>query len=283
MSKTHHLLIGQCIAEFIGTGLILFFGVGCVAALKLANANFGQWEISIVWGLAVTMGAYVSAGVSGAHLNPAVSIALCVFGNFEARKLVPYICAQTAGAFCSVALVYALYQNLFIDYEQTHHIIRGTIDSLPMAGIFSTYPDPRLSLAQAFFIEMVITAVLMGVIMALTDDGNGIPRGPLAPLLIGLSVAAIGAAFGPLTGFALNPARDFGPKIFAELAGWGHIALTGGKVMPYFLIPLFAPIVGALIGALLYRTMIGRHLPLTAGITQECSQAHQTSVQEQKR
>lgn len=266
MSKITNTLTGQCIAEFIGTGLIVFFGVGCVSALKLAGANFGQWEISIVWGLAVAMGAYVSAGVSGAHLNPALSIALCVFGNFEARKVLPYIVAQIAGAFCAAALVYGLYQSLFIDYEQTHHIIRGSVESLPMAGIFSTYPDVHLSMLQAFLIEMTITAVLMGVVMGLTDDGNGIPRGPLAPLLIGLLVAAIGAAFGPLTGFALNPARDLGPKLFADLAGWGHIALTGGKEIPYFLVPVFAPIVGALLGAFIYRTLIGRHLPLAVQV-----------------
>lgn len=282
MSKSTNTLTGQCIAEFIGTGLIIFFGVGCVSALKLAGANFGQWEISIVWGLAVAMGAYVSAGVSGAHLNPAVSIALCVFGNFEARKLFPYIFAQTAGAFCSAALVYGLYQSLFIDYEQTHHIVRGTLDSLPMAGIFSTYPDAHLSIAQAFLIEMTITAVLMGVIMGLTDDGNGIPRGPLAPLLIGLLVAAIGAAFGPLTGFALNPARDFGPKLFADLAGWGHLALTGGKDIPYFLVPVFAPVVGALVGAFLYRALIGRHLPLAVQVESEAISAEKTTVQERK-
>lgn len=275
MSKMPNTLAAQCIAEFIGTGLIIFFGVGCVSAFNLAGADFGQWEISIVWGLAVAMGAYVSSGVSGAHLNPAVSIALCVFGNFEARKLLPYIIAQVAGAFCFAALVYGLYQSLFIDYEQTHQIVRGSLDSLPLAGIFSTYPDPRLSLLQAFLIEMSITAVLMAVIMGLTDDGNGIPRGPLAPLLIGLLVAAIGAAFGPLTGFALNPARDFGPKLFADLAGWGNLALTGDKQIPYCLVPIVAPIVGALIGAFIYRTLIGRHLPLTVSVEPSCAKAEQ--------
>nr|VXZ91959.1 Aquaglyceroporin [Klebsiella pneumoniae] len=97
--------------------------------------------------------------------------------------------------------------------------------------------------------ETTITAILMAMIMALTDDGNGIPRGPLAPLLIGLLIAVIGASMGPLTGFALNPARDFGPKLFTSLAGWGSIAFTGGLAIPYFLVPLLAPVVGAIIGA----------------------------------
>ncbi len=264
MKKYVPTLSGQCIAEFIGTGLILFFGIGCVAAFKLMGARFGQWEISLVWGLAVAMGAYMSAGISGGHLNPAVTLALFCFGHFPGKKVLPYMLAQLAGAFCAAALVYLLYQNLFTLYEQGHHIIRGSVNSLQLAGIFSTYPAAEISVAQAFLVEMVITAVLMAVIMGLTDEGNGIPRGPMAPLLIGLLVAAIGAAFGPLTGFALNPARDLGPKLFTTLAGWGEMAMTGNRDIPYFLVPIFAPLIGALIGAGLYRLSISRHLPSNA-------------------
>ncbi|WP_163563588.1 MIP/aquaporin family protein [Klebsiella pneumoniae] len=222
-------LTGQCVAEFLGTGLLIFFGAGCVAALRVAGASFGQWEISIIWGLGVAMAIYLTAGVSGAHLNPAVTIALWLFACFERRKVLPFIVAQTA-------------------------------------GVFSTYPHPHITFIQAFAVETTITAILMAMIMALTDDGNGIPRGPLAPLLIGLLIAVIGASMGPLTGFALNPARDFGPKLFTSLAGWGSIAFTGGLAIPYFLVPLLAPVVGAIIGAFLYRKLIGRHLPCECGI-----------------
>lgn len=261
MSHATSTLKGQCIAEFLGTATIIFFGAGCVAALKLAGASFGQWEISIVWGVAVAMAIYLSAGISGAHLNPAVSIALWMFASFEGRKLIPYIISQIAGAFCSAALVFGLYYSLFLDYEQTHNMVRGSVESLDLAGVFSTYPNPHISVGQAFLVEAVITAVMMGLIMALTDDGNGLPRGPLAPLLIGLLIAVIGAAMGPLTGFALNPARDFGPKVFAWLAGWGQVAFTGGRDIPYFLVPVFAPVVGAIVGAFGYRALIGRNLP----------------------
>lgn len=250
---------GQCFAEFIGTGLILFFGTGCVAGLRVAEASYGQWEISIIWGLGVAMAVYLTAGISGAHLNPAVTIALWLFGCFEGRKVAPYILAQLVGAFCAVVLVYLLYQNLIIHQEQAQHIVRGSVESLQQAAIFSTYPHPYVSFGQAFAIEMTIAAILMMMIMALTDDGNGIPRGPLAPLLIGLLIAVIGASLGPLTGFALNPARDIGPKIFTWLAGWGEIAFTGGKDIPYFLVPLLAPIIGAIVGAFLYRKFIGYH------------------------
>ncbi|UYU31730.1 MIP/aquaporin family protein [Siccibacter colletis] len=260
MSQTPTLK-GQCIAEFLGTGLLIFFGVGCVAALKVAGAAFGQWEISIIWGLGVAMAIYLTAGVSGAHLNPAVTIALWLFVGFDKRKVVPFIIAQFAGAFCAAALVYGLYYNLFYDYELTHQMVRGSVESLELAGIFSTYPNPLLNFGQAFAVEMVITAVLMGVILALNDNGNGLPRGPMAPLLVGLLIAIIGGAMGPLTGFAMNPARDLGPKTFAWLAGWGNVAFTGGRDIPYFLVPLFGPVVGAALGAFGYRKLIGRHLP----------------------
>ena len=254
-------LSSQCIAEFFGTALLIFFGTGCVAALKVAGASFGLWEISIIWGIGVSMAIYLTAGVSGAHLSPAVSIALSVFGGFEKRKLPFYILAQVAGAFCGAALVYTLYSSLFFDYEQAHAMVRGSQESLELASVFSTYPHAALSTGQAFLVEMIITAILMAVIMALTDDNNGLPRGPMAPLLIGLLIAVIGSAMGPLTGFAMNPARDLGPKLMTFMAGWGEVALTGGRDIPYFLIPVFAPITGACLGAALYRLLIARNLP----------------------
>ncbi|MEB0207938.1 MIP/aquaporin family protein [Pseudomonas sp. CCC3.1] len=275
----HPTLLGQCTAEFLGTALLIFFGTGCVAALKVAGASFGLWEISIIWGIGVSMAIYLTAGVSGAHLNPAVSIALSLFTDFDKRKLPFYILAQVAGAFCAAALVYTLYSNLFFDYEQTHHMARGSQASLELASVFSTYPHPSLSTLQAFLVEVVITAILMGVIMALTDDKNGLPRGPLAPLLIGLLIAVIGSSMGPLTGFAMNPARDFGPKLMTFLAGWGEVSFTGGRDIPYFLIPIFAPIVGATLGAAIYRGLIARHLPEAEAVTANAPTAGEVKTQ----
>ena len=262
-------LTGQCVAEFLGTALMIFFGTGCVAALKVAGATFGLWEICIIWGMAVSMAIYLSAGVSGAHLNPAVSIALSIFAGFEKKKLPFYIVAQIAGAFCGAGLVYLLYISLFFEYEHAHNMVRGSLASLELASVFSTYPNPAISVGQAALVEVVITAILMGVIMSLTDDNNGLPRGALAPLLIGLLVAVIGSAMGPLTGFAMNPARDFGPKLMTFLAGWGEIAFTGGRDIPYFLIPIFAPIIGACLGAAGYRVLIARHLPSAVTVVED--------------
>lgn len=252
-------LKAACIGEFVGTGLIIFFGVGCVAAANLAGATFGLWEISLVWGIGVALAVYCTAGVSGAHLNPAVTIALWKFACFDGKKVLPYILSQMLGAFSAAALIYFLYRDLFIAAESAQQIVRG--EAVGFASVFSTYPNAHIGLAQAFVVEFVITMVLMALISALTDDGNGVPKGAMAPLLIGFLIAAIGGATGPLTGFAMNPARDFAPKLFAYLAGWGEIAFTGGLAIPYFIVPVVAPVLGALVGAWGYRRFIGKNLP----------------------
>lgn len=262
MSNTEiKTLKGQCIAEFVGTFLFLFLGMGCVAGLLLAGASYGQWEISIIWGMAVALAVYLTAGVSGAHLNPSVTIALWLFACFDRRKVLPFIGAQMLGGFCAAALTYVMYYSLFIDSETTLNIVRGSQESLRQAGVFSTYANPSVGFFQACLVEIIITAILLCLILALTDDGNGVPRGPLAPLLIGIVIAVIGGAFGPLTGFAMNAARDFGPKVFAYIAGWGEVAFTGGRDIPYFLVPLFAPIIGGCLGGFIYRSLIDSNLP----------------------
>lgn len=242
----------QCIAEMIGLAFVLFLGAGCVSVATLTGATMGIWEICIIWGVTFALAIYLCAGVSGAHLNPAVTIALWACAGFDRKKVLPYIIAQVLGAFIGAELAYLCYSSLFEAYEVANNITRGSEESLALASIFTTYANPNLTVAHAALIETVITAVLMMLIMALLDDNNGLPRGPLAPMLIGLLVAVIGGATAPLTGFAMNPARDFGPKIFAYLAGWGDIAFTGGREVPYFIVPIVAPIVGALIGIKLY-------------------------------
>lgn len=254
-------LKAQCTAEFLGTGLFLFFGIGCLSALKVAGASLGLWEICIIWGLGISLAVYLTSGISGGHLNPAVTVALWLFACFPGRKVFLYIVSQVAGAFGGAVLAYVLYSTMFTEFKSAHHIARGSVESLQLASIFSTYPAASLSIWHAALVEVVITSMLMGMIMALTDDGNGVPKGPLAPLLIGLLVAVIGASTGPLTGFAMNPARDFGPKLFTWMAGWGDIAMTGGRDIPYFIVPIIAPLIGACLGAAIYRYLIGNNLP----------------------
>ncbi|MDR6249488.1 MIP family channel proteins [Klebsiella variicola] len=170
-------LRAQCIAEFLGTGLFLFFGICCLSALKLAGASLGLWEICIIWGLGISLAVYLTAGISGGHLNPAVTVALWLFACFPGRKVLPYIVAQVAGAFGGAVLAWILYSTLFTQFETVHHMVRGSLESLQLASIFSTYPAPELSIWHAALVEVVITSMLMGMIMALTDDGNGVPKG----------------------------------------------------------------------------------------------------------
>jgi glycerol uptake facilitator protein len=216
--------------------------------------------------------------VSGAHINPAVTIALAAFHGFDKAKVIPYILSQLLGAFCSAALVYSLYANLFTEYEVAHDLVRSSPEALATAGIFSTYPNAALSFFGAFAVEFVITAVLMFAILALGDEHNGASRGAMNPLLIGILIAVIGGSLGPLTGFAMNPARDFGPKLFAYFAGWDY-ALTGAKDIPYFIVPILAPIAGACFGGWLYPKAIAAHLPTTGQgctIPNQCDDAEDT-------
>ena len=164
---TEPTLFRQCIAEFIGTAILIFFGVGAVAALVLTGASFGQWEISIVWGFGVAVAIYCTAGVSGAHINPAVTIALALFHGFEKHKVGPFILSQFLGAFAAAALIYGLYHQLFTDYELTRNLSRDSVEALATASIFSTFPHEALSFWGAFGVEFVITAVLMFAILAL--------------------------------------------------------------------------------------------------------------------
>jgi len=255
-------LMGKCIAEFIGTFLLILFGVGCVATVVLNQSYTSLWEISMVWGLGVTLSIYVTASVSGAHLNPAVTLALSFYRGFPKAHILPFVVAQVAGAFSAAAVTYFMFRPAFLRFDEVNSIVRDAASGMKTAGIFSTYPQAYLSKWEAFAVEAMITAVLVAVIFALTDERNaGAPLGNLAPLIIGLLIAVIGGSFGSLTGFAMNPARDFGPKLFAYFAGWGANALPGPNL--YFWVPIAAPIFGALVGGGLYDLLIRPFLPNT--------------------
>lgn len=246
------------LGEFLGTAMFIFCGAGSVAAAQVAGADLGLWEISIIWGLAVSIAVYTTAGLSGAHFNPVVTISMWLFAGFEGRKVLPYIIFQFLGAFFAAFLVYLIYKDLISASETAHHIIRG--ESVGYASIFSTYANEKIGLGTAFLVEAIIVCLLLIVIFALGDENNGEPRKALIPFLLGLFIAIVGGATGPLTGFAMNPARDFAPKVFAYFAGWGEIAFTGGREIPYFLIPIFAPLIGGLIGAFIYKKILTPHL-----------------------
>jgi glycerol uptake facilitator protein len=249
-------LTAELIAEFLGTFVLMLFGIGVVAMVVLFPTNNpgetihgGFTNITLGWGLAVTMGIYVAGKISGAHLNPAVTLALAVFRSFSWRKVVPYCIAQTAGAFAAAALVFANYAPAFHQADpQLEHT----------AGVFTTFPAFP-GMPQAGFLDQFIgTGLLVLLIFAITDEFNAPPGANLAPLMIGLVVVAIGMSFGGMHGYAINPARDFGPRLFTVFAGFRNNGLTDGTRVWW--IPVVAPLLGGLAGAAIYDFCIRRFL-----------------------
>ncbi|MCA1586146.1 MAG: MIP family channel protein [Acidobacteria bacterium] len=247
----------EAAAEFFGTFILIAFGVGVVAQTVLSrNANGSYLAINLGWGLAVTLGIYTAAGVSGAHLNPAVTLALAVGRGFSWAKAGPYIAAQVSGAFVASALVYLTYREAFTAFDAG---VRHVSGELGTAGIFATYPSPHLSLVGGLLDQIVGTALLMVGVLAITDVRNLAPPVWAVPLLIGGLVVAIGVAFGFNAGYAINPARDLGPRLFTAVAGWGPGVFTAGN--GWWWVPILGPIVGAPIGLALYDLFVTRHHP----------------------
>jgi MIP family channel proteins len=247
--------IREVLAEFLGTAVLILFGVGVVAQFVLSrNAAGSILAINLVWGLGVTMGCYVAGGVSGAHLNPAVTIALAVHRRFPWRKVVPYSLAQLAGAFAAAAVVYLTYREAFTAFDGG---IRQVAGPQGTAGVFATYPQAFLSTIPGGFIDQVVgTAMLMLVIFALTDTRNTPPAPSFAPIVVGLVVVAIGASLGFNSGYAINPARDRGPRLFTAIAGWGMDVFRAGHA--WWWVPVLAPPIGAIAGGAIYDFCIGR-------------------------
>jgi len=249
-------LLPELIAEFLGTFVLIAFGLGVVAMVVLfPSRNPGEiihggfTNITLGWGLAVTMGIYIAGKVSGAHLNPAVTLALAAFRGFSWRKVLPYSVAQTLGALTAAALVYWNYLPAF---RQIDPQLERT------AGVFTTFPAFP-ALPQAGFLDQFVgTGLLLLLIFAITDEYNAPPGGNMGPVIIGLVVVAIGMSFGGMHGYAINPARDFGPRLFTALVGFRNNGLTDGTHV--FWIPIVAPLLGGLAGAALYDYGIRRYL-----------------------
>ena len=249
-------LAGELAAEFAGTMILILFGVGVVA--QVAGGGIGDHDsIAWAWGLGVMLGVYVAGRISGAHLNPAVTIALAAVRGFSWAKVLPYTLAQTLGAFLAALLVRWNYTEVIGSVDPNH-----TIDT---QGIFSTLPgNGTLPVGTwgAFRDQVIGTAILLFLILAITDLRNTSPAANLAPFIIGLIVVAIGMAWGTNAGYAINPARDFGPRLMSFFTGYGD-AWRDQNGDIYFWVPILGPIIGALIGALLYDLLVGRNLPVS--------------------
>lgn len=254
-------LIGELSGECLGTMVLILFGCGVVAQVvgggfPSSPAAGDHNSIAFAWGFGVTLAVYVAGRVSGAHLNPAVTVALAAFKGFERRKVLPYIGAQFIGALI-VRFAYADQINA-IDPDHT----KAT------QGIFSTSPGADVSMTTAFFDQIIGTAILVMVIFALTNAVNNPPLANLGPLLIGFLVVAIGMAWGTNAGYAINPARDFGPRLASYFTGYTDAMFSANGPELYFWVPIIAPVIGGLIGGAVFVFGIERFLPAGGAPTQ---------------
>ncbi|MEU6291441.1 MIP/aquaporin family protein [Streptomyces sp. NPDC048232] len=259
-----HGLIGEVSAEFAGTMILILFGCGVVAQVAAGGAltdpagGLGDHDsIAWAWGFGVTLGVYVAARLSGAHLNPAVTLALATFKGFPWRKVLPYALAQTAGAFVAALIVRWNYSEALAKADPGHTIKTQTV--------FSTLPangNPALPVHEwgAFRDQVIGTAILLLLILAVTDMLNTPPGANLGAFIIGLIVVAIGMAYGTNAGYAINPARDFGPRLASFLTGYGG-AWRDQYGNLYFWVPILGPLIGGVLGAGLYKVFVGRFLP----------------------
>ncbi|MET8244246.1 MIP/aquaporin family protein [Streptomyces sp. NPDC005202] len=253
---TRRGLIGELAGEFLGTMVLLLFGAGVVA--QVVAAGIGNHDsIAWAWGFGVTFGVYVAARLSGAHLNPAVTVALACFKGFSWRKVLPYALAQTLGAFVAALLVRWNYTEVLAKTDPGH--------TFKTQIVFSTLPgNGALPVSEwgALRDQIIGTAILVLLIFAITDLLNTPPGANLAPLIIGFVVVAIGMAWGADAGYAINPARDFGPRLASFITGYGT-AWRDQYGNFYFWVPIVGPLIGGVIGALVYRLVISPYLSAT--------------------
>ncbi|WP_107407600.1 MIP/aquaporin family protein [Streptomyces griseus] len=269
------------LAEFLGTFVLILLGIGSVALAVAGlpgsgrqSVPFGPADWLIIawgWGFGVIFGVYVAGGVTGAHLNPAVTLAFAVRRSVAWRKVLPYWIAQLAGAFVAAALVYASYRWAIDSFNQKAGLSRE--ESLPTFSIFATFPAEYFgnSWWGPLLDQIIGTGILLLLICAITDTRNMAPMGNLAPFVIGLVVVAIGMTFGTNAGYAINPARDFGPRLFTFFEGWGSIALPGRYqwFSGYWWIPIVGPLIGGVIGAVVYDLLISPLVKARRGPEQE--------------
>uniref|UniRef100_A0A8C5LSH7 Uncharacterized protein n=1 Tax=Leptobrachium leishanense TaxID=445787 RepID=A0A8C5LSH7_9ANUR len=250
-------LAREALAEILSTFIMMLFGLGSVAQVVLGKKEYGQYlSINLSFGLGVTMGIHVAGGVSGAHMNCAITLTNCVLGRLSWKKFPIYVLSQILGSFLAAAVVFCVYYEALNSYCEGNFTVTGPLET---ASIFATYPQPYLSIGGGFLDQVVGTAALLVCILAINDKKNSPALSGTQAVVVGLLVTVIGMSMGMNSGYAINPARDLGPRIFTAMAGWGIDVFRAGNYWCW--IPLVAPLVGALTGAFLYQLLVGLHHP----------------------
>ncbi|KAM4795311.1 aquaporin-3-like [Rhinophrynus dorsalis] len=258
--RTKNVYVRCGMAEFLGTLILILFGCGSVAQMELSGFAKAQFlSVNMAFGFAVTAGAYVCAGVSGAHLNPADSFAMFILRKMTGRLLLVYSLAQFLGAFVGSALVFFLYYDALHFYSGGNWTVYGPRAT---AGIFASYPSEHLSAINGFTDQVIATAALLICIMAILDEANNAAPKGLQPFVIGLVVLLVGLSMGFNCGYPINPARDLAPRIFTAIAGWGLEVFRAGD--NWWWVPVMGPLVGGVVGAMIYEVLIEYHHPPAA-------------------
>ncbi|XP_065512937.1 aquaporin-7-like isoform X2 [Caloenas nicobarica] len=247
--------IRQLLAEALGMFILMVFGLSSVAQVVLGKGNFGQQlSINLGFGIGVTLGIHAAGGISGAHLNAAITLTHCILGNLPWRKLPAYLIGQFLGSFVASATVFAMYYDALYDYTKGNFTVTGPTAT---ASIFSTYPAPYMSLLGGFFSEFVATAMLLLGILVIHDEKNNEALKGTQALLTGLLVVGIGLGMGLNTGYAINPSRDLPPRLFTAISGWGMEVFTAGH--HWWWVPITAPLIGSLAGVFIHKIFIDFH------------------------
>ncbi|XP_074551169.1 aquaporin-7 [Halichoeres trimaculatus] len=245
------------LAETLCTYVMMSFGLGSVAQVVTGRGAFGEYlSINLGFGLGVAMGVHVGGKVSGAHMNAAVSLTMCVFGRLVWKMLPLYVFAQLLGSFLAAGTIYAVYYEAIHDYCGGNLTVTG---AKATAGIFATYPAPYLSIPAGFIDQVFGTAMLLLCLMALADQKNKPAAAGHEPVSVGLLVLLIGISLGSNSGYAINPTRDIAPRVFTAIAGWGTDVFRAGN--GWWWVPLVAPSIGGVLGAGLYKALVEMHHP----------------------
>jgi len=258
------------VGESLGTFILVFFGCGSVATAVLTGAQVGIFQVAIVWGIGITTAIYLTGSLSGAHLNPAVTLGFAVWTDFRWRDVPRYFLAQFTGAFLASIALFVMYHGVLEAFESSHHIVRGAPGSEATAMIFGEFfPNPggsplteaaraTVGISTAFFTEVLGTAILMMVILGSVDHRNTSRPQMLAAISVGLTITILISLMGPLTMAAFNPARDLAPRLFSALAGWGSVPFKANG-NGWWAVYVLAPFTGAVAGGGVYNRLLMQH------------------------